>query len=94
MIYLTVYLAGIVAMFGLFAWRSNSDDLRTMFFLCLIWPFSIFLAITIFALDAVGIRVHTAKGTKRFGFRLPENPKAKGFAITVFGTEIQLFKVA
>lgn len=93
MTYLTIYLSGIVAMFGFFAWRESTADIRLVFKLSLIWPASIVVAVLIWSLDASGIDIQTAEGSKMFGTRRPTNPNCKGFAVTLFGTEFQFTKL-
>jgi hypothetical protein len=93
MTYLTAYLAGIVAMFAVFAYRNNFDDIRSAFFVCMIWPLSIVLASAIYVLEKSEVHVRTSSSPKRFGYRKPLPASGvKGFAIAAFGTELQIFK--
>ena len=88
---ITAYLAGVVALIGLWAWRVPHENIRTVFVLALIWPGSILAILAVLVLNATNWDVDVAKGTKMFGFRKPTNPNARGFAVTVFGTEFQFY---
>ena len=88
---ITAYLAGIVALIGLWAWRVPHEDIRIVFLLSLAWPASIVAVIAMIVLNATGWELDFDKGSKQFGFRRPTNPNAQGFAVTVFGTELQFY---
>jgi hypothetical protein len=90
---IVAYLAGVVVLAGVWAMRVPHEDIRIVFVLCLFWPVSITLIALMLMLQGVGWDIDTAEGTKRFGFRRPTNPKARGFAVTVFGTEIQFYSM-
>ncbi len=90
---IVAYLVGIVLLAGLWAMRVPHEDLRVVFVLCLVWPVSIVLIVLMFLLSAVGWEIDSAPSTKRFGFRKPTNTKVRGFAVTVFGTEIQFYSM-
>jgi len=91
--YATIYMIGFIATVGAFAIRAKDVDSRTLFFIALTWPLSILFALFVFVLDLIGYDMDVQESTKMFGFRRPTNPKAKGFAITVFGTEIQFYSM-
>jgi hypothetical protein len=90
---IVAYLVGVVVLQGLFAIRAPREEALTVFVLCLFWPVSVVLIAGMFLLSAVGWDIDTAENTKMFGFRKPTNPKVRGFAITVFGTEIQFYSM-
>jgi hypothetical protein len=90
---IVAYLAGIVVLAGLWAMRVPHEDLRVVFVLCLFWPVSIVLIVLMSLLSAVGWEIDTAPSTQRFGFRKPTNTKVRGFAVSVFGTEIQFYSM-
>jgi hypothetical protein len=90
---IVAYLVGVVVLQGLFAVRAPSVDGLTVFALCICWPVSIVLIAFMFLLGAVGWDIDTAENTKLFGFRKPTNPNARGFAVTLFGTEIQFYSL-
>lgn len=88
---ITAYLAGIVVLVGLFAIRTPHEDIRTVFALGMAWPLSLVGIVLMMVVYSVGWDLDVVQGTKRFGFRRPSNPQARGFAVTVFGSEIQLY---
>ena len=88
---IVAYLVMVVVLQGLFAIRAPHQDALTVFALCLCWPVSIVLIALMFLLSAVGWEIDTAENTKMFGFRKPTNTKVRGFALTLFGTEIQFY---
>jgi len=90
---IVAYLAGVVVLAGVWAMRVPHEDIRIVFVLCLFWPVSITLIALMLMLQGVGWDIDTAESTKMFGFRRPTNPKARGFAVTVFGTEIQFYSM-
>jgi len=89
--YTTIYMLGFILTVGAFAIRARDVDTRTMFFIALVWPASMTFALIIFLLSLFKWDMDVAESTKTFGFRRPTNPKARGFAVTVFGTEIQFY---
>ncbi len=90
---IVAYLAGVVVLQGLFALRAPHEEALTVFVLCLFWPVSIVLMVLLVLMQLVRWEVEVAESTKRFGFRKPTNPKAKGFAVTVFNTEFQFYSL-
>jgi hypothetical protein len=90
---IVAYLVGVVVLQGLFALRAPHEDGLTVFAICICWPVSIVLIALMFLLGAVGWDIDTAENTKMFGFRKPTNTKVRGFAVTLFGTEIQFYSV-
>ena len=89
---ITAYLAGIIVLIGMFAVRVPHENARTVFVLGLIWPVSILSILFLLILNATGWNFEVAPVTKMFGFRRPTNPKARGFAVTLFTVELQFFK--
>jgi hypothetical protein len=90
---IVAYLSGVVVLQGLFALRAPHEEARTVFAICLFWPVSIVLIAFMFLLGAVKWDIDVAESTKRFGYRKPTNPNARGFAVTVFGTEFQFYSM-
>lgn len=90
---IVAYMAGFILVVAAFAARGTAVDVSTLFVIALAWPLSILFAILVFALDVIGWDIDTAENTKMFGFRRPTNPNAKGFAVTLFGTEIQFYSL-
>ncbi len=90
---IVAYLVGVVVLQGLFALRLQHENGRTVFVICLFWPVSIVLMVLLVLMQVVRWEVEVAESTKRFGYRKPTNPKAKGFAVTLFNTEFQFYSV-
>lgn len=90
--YTTIYLSGVIALATAFAIRVPHENLRTVMVLALVWPLSLAAILFFILLNATGYDLDAAKGTKMFGFRRPTNTLIKGFAITIFYGEIQVWK--
>jgi hypothetical protein len=90
---IVAYLVGVVVMASMFAVRAPHEELRVVLTLSVFWPISIVLIAFMFLLAVVGWDLDVAEGTKMFGFRRPTNAKVRGFAITLFGTEIQFYSM-
>ena len=90
--YTTSYLTGTVALIGLFALRCPHENLRTVFFLGVVWPLSILAILAMILIQGLGWDFDVAEGRKMFGFRRPTNPVMKGYALTLFNLEFQLYK--
>jgi hydrogenase maturation factor len=90
---IVAYLVGVVVMQGLFALRAPHEEALTVFVLCLFWPVSIVLMVLLVLMQMVRWEVEVAESTKRFGYRKPTNPKARGFAVTLFNTEFQFYSL-
>ena len=88
----TIYLTGFVITVGAFAVRAPDVESRTLFLIAASWPLSMLFALFIYLLSAVGADLDVQDSDKMFGFRRPTNPKVKGFAITVFHSEVQFWK--
>lgn len=59
----------------------------------LVWPVTIFVVVQILVLDKCSVQVDAMKTHNMFGFRKSPNPTVKGFAVTVFFTEVQFYTV-
>jgi hydrogenase maturation factor len=90
---IVAYLVGVVVLQGLFALRAPHEEALTVFVLCLFWPVSIVLMVLLVLMQMVRWEVEVAESTKRFGYRKPTNPKARGFAVTLFNTEFQFYSL-
>ena len=88
-----IYMTGAILLVGLFAIRCPHEDIRTVFALGLAWPVSILGIVAMIIVYSVGWDFDVVKGTQTFGFRRPTNPQARGFAVTVFSIEFQLYSV-
>jgi hypothetical protein len=89
--YTTIYMLGFIFTVGAFAVRARDVDTRTLFVIALAWPISMAFTLLIVLLSLFKWDLDVAESPKLFGFRRPTNPKARGFAVTVFGTEIQFY---
>lgn len=90
--FITAYLAGVVALTGLWALRVPHENVRTVFVLAVAWPLSIVAVLFMVVLNATGWDLDVARGSKVFGFRKPTNKEVRGFAISLFYGEVQFWK--
>ena len=90
--YSTIYFVGFIATVGAFAIRARDVESRTLFLIAISWPLSMAFALFIYALSIAGADMDVRDSDKMFGFRKPTNPKVRGFAITVFHSEVQFWK--
>ena len=91
--YTTIYLVGFVLTVAAFALRAVDVDSRTLFLIAISWPLSMMFALFIYVLSIMGVDLDVQDSPKMFGFRKPTNPEVKGFAITVFYSEVQFWKL-
>ena len=91
--YTTIYLIGALVLVGLFAARIPHENVRVVFALALIWPVSIAFIVSFLAMYIIGWNIDAAKGTKMFGFRRPSNENVRGFAVSIFYGEVQVWKL-
>ena len=90
---MTIYFTGVMVFAVLMALRASpAEDARFLFRAVLVWPLSITVVAAVLLLDAVGWDLEAARSAKMFGFRKPTNTKVRGFAVTVFYAEIQMWK--
>jgi hypothetical protein len=89
--YITAYMAGALALIGLWAIRVPHEEVRIVFMLAIAWPLSIVAIIITMILNATGWDINVEKSPKAFYFRRPTNPEARGFAVTAFWTELQFY---
>jgi hypothetical protein len=87
------YVAVLVIIQAFAAVRTPSQDCQVVIFASVFWPLMFVIIAVDFALEALGWKFDVVKGSKLFGFRKPTNPKAVGYALTIFKLEIQLYKV-
>ena len=90
--YLTIYFVGFIATVGAFAIRARDVESRTLFLIAISWPLSMAFALFIYALRLVNAVMDVKDSDKMFGFRKSPNPAIKGFAVTVFHSEVQFWK--
>jgi len=89
--YTTIYMLGFILTVGAFAIRAHNVDIRTLFVIALAWPLSVLFTLLIVLLGMFRWDLDVAASAKTFGFRKATNPKMRGFAVIVFGTEIQVY---
>jgi prepilin signal peptidase PulO-like enzyme (type II secretory pathway) len=89
---IVAYLVGFVLVVGAFAVRAPDVESPTLFLIAASWPLSMLFALFIYLLTIVGADLDVQDSPKMFGFRKPTNPNVKGFAVTVFHSEVQFWK--
>ena len=90
--YSTIYFVGFIATVGAFAIRARDVESRTLFWIALAWPLSMAFALFIFLLSLVNADMDVRDSDKMFGYRKSTNPEVRGFAVTVFYSELQFWK--
>ena len=90
--YIVGYMVSIFALQALIAVRNPHEDARTMFVGTVIWPVMLLIVAVSFLLDAIGVGFDMVKSPKMFNARRPTNTKIRGFALTLFYIEIQMWK--
>lgn len=88
-----IYMTVAILVVGLWAARVPHEDVGIVFLLALAWPATIVAIVVIMSMNATGWDMSIVTGAKMFGFRLPTNPNARGFAVTVLGKEIQVYSI-
>lgn len=90
--YTTIYFVGFILTVGAFAIRARDVESRTLFWIALAWPLSMAFALFIYLLSLVNADMDVRDSDKMFGYRKSTNPAVKGFAVTVFHSEVQFWK--
>ena len=90
--FITAYLAGVVALTGLWALRVPHENVRTVFVLAVMWPVTLILVLGAVVFAVTGWDYDVIKGLKMFGFRRAGNPEVRGYALTLFRVEFQMWK--
>ena len=87
------WIYGVVAFSVLMALRASpAEDPRFLFRAVVLWPFSVTVVALVMLFSATGWEFDAKRGAKMFGFRKPTNKEVRGFALTVFYAEIQVWK--
>ena len=86
------YVVSIFVLQAIAAVRTPREDAQVVIIASMFWPFFLVLVAGSFLLDAVGWGFDAVKGTKMFGARRPTNTEVRGFAITLFYVEFQMWK--
>jgi len=86
------YMAGFILVVGAFAVRAPDVESRTLFLIAMSWPLSMAFALFIYLLSLAGADLDVQDSDQMFGYRKPKNPEVRGFAITVFHSEVRFWK--
>lgn len=86
------YVVSIFVLQAIAAVRTPREDCQVVIFATVFWPLMVVLVAGSFLLDAVGWGFDAVKGAKMFGARRPTNTQVRGFAITLFYVEFQMWK--
>ena len=86
------YVVSIFVLQAIAAVRTPREDCQVVIFAPVFWPLMVVLVAGSFLLDAVGWGFDAVKGAKMFGARKPTNTQVRGFAITLFYVEFQMWK--
>ena len=87
------YVAMIFVLQALIAVRNPYGDCRSVIIGTVFWPFFLVLVAGSLFIDAIGWGFDAVKSPKMFGARKPTNTEVRGFAITLFFIEFQMWKV-
>ena len=88
------YVAVIFALQAIAAVRTPREDCQVVIFATVFWPLMVVLISASFALEFAGVGFDMVKGSKWFGIRRPTNTQVRGFAITLFRVEFQVWRKA
>lgn len=88
------YVAVIFVLQALVAVRKPHEDCQVAIFATVFWPLMVVLIAGSFALEFAGVGFDMVKGAKWFGIRRPTNTQVRGFAITLFRVEFQVWRKA
>ena len=86
------YVAVIFVLQAIAAVRTPREDCQVVIFATVFWPLMVVLIASSFALDFADVGFDVVKGAKWFGVRKPTNTEVRGFAITLFRVEFQLWR--
>ena len=86
------YVAVIFALQAFIAIRNPYGDCRSVVIGTVFWPVFLVLVAGSLLLDAIGCGFDAVKSPKMFGVRKPTNTEVRGFALTLFFIEFQMWK--
>lgn len=86
------YVVVVFVLQAIAAIRTPREDCQVAIFATVFWPLMIVLVAGSFLLDWIGWGFDAVKGAKMFGARKPTNTEVRGFAITLFYVEFQMWK--
>ena len=87
------YVVIVFVLQAIAAVRTPREDAQVVIFATVFWPLMIVLVGGSFLLDTIGVGFDMVKGSKMFGARKPTNTEVRGFALTLFYVEFQMWKV-
>ena len=86
------YVAMIFVLQAFIAVRNPYGDCRSVIVGTVFWPLFLVLVAGSLLLDAINVGFDVVKSPKMFGARKPTNTEIKGFALTLFYFEFQVWK--
>jgi hypothetical protein len=92
MLYVFTYIAIVFVLQALLVYKGSTDDTKALFTISWFWIISIPFISLVILFDKLGWRLDIESNNKIFGFRKPTNKKVKGFALTLFWNEFQIYK--
>ena len=90
--YTTIYMIGFILTVAAFAARARDVEARALFIIAAAWPLSMTFAALMFSLRWFNADFDVQESNVRFGYRWATNPKVRGFAVTLFNNEFQLYQ--
>jgi len=86
-----IYMTVVILMVGAWAVRVPHEEVRMVFILALVWPFTVVAIAGMVLLGTINWNMDMAKGKTMFGARKASNPQVRGFAFTVLYQEFQFY---
>lgn len=86
------YVVIVFVLQALVAVRNPYGDSRSVIIATVFWPLILPLVAGSLFLDFIGWGFDAVRSSKMFYARKPTNPELKGFAITLFFVEFQMWK--
>jgi hypothetical protein len=86
------YVAAIFFLQAVAAFRTPNQDCQAVIIGSVLWPVFLVLVLGSLFMDWIGWDMDTQRGLTMFGFRKPTNTKVRGFALTLFRVEFQVWK--
>ena len=86
------YMISIFVLQAIAAVRTPREDCQVVIFATVFWPLMVVLVGGSFLLDWIGWGFDAVRSPKMFGARKPTNTEVRGFALTLFFIEFQMWK--
>ena len=86
------YMVSVFVFQAIAAIRTPREDFQVAFVATVFWPFILVLLAGSALLDWTGWGFDMVKGAGMFGARKPTNTEVRGFAVTLFYIEFQMWK--